>query len=60
MFTNTLGYRESAAGIGSNKNFMSQLYHESIIIAIIDIITISLNSTTDAKIMKIAKMKVFH
>ena len=44
-------------GMGDNKNFMSQ-YIIRVIITIIDIITISLNSATGTKIVKM-KQKYF-
>ena len=40
-------------GVGDNKNFMSR-YIMKVIIAIINIITISLNSTTATKVVKIS------
>ena len=45
-------------GMGDNKNFMSR-YIIRVIITIIDIITISLNSATGTKIVKI-KSQIFY
>ena len=47
-------WKQSVIGMGDNKNFMSR-YIKRVIITIIDIITISLNSTTGTKIVKMSR-----